>query len=691
MNATSTEGNRSAPLGSYWILVLLVAVCLGIGVATHLFLKSERARDLNQWQVRLSIVADSRKAAVDDWLGQHWEIIRGLAENASLQIYMSELSLMQGGAADAVEPEAEYLEALLTATAQQGGFMPKSSAGGVDANVERSGQAGLALVDADGNMLASTQDMLPPKGRFQAAMEEAAKGEPVLMDVFETIGGRGIGFVMPVYGVQQSPESSGPLGFVVGIKLMEDGFFNLLKQPGDTSQTAETLLVRQEGSVVQYMSPARDEEPFKRTMAMNTEGLAAAYALLHPGGFAEQADYKGDRVLVTGRAVDGAPWVVVRKIDIAEAFSATNNRIRSTIIVAVLLGLILIAGFVAVWRHGTSVRTIRALEETRRMTAQLHSTKQFLEVVTDENPGKIIAVDPEGNVSFINANALPADAAYSREDLVGKNLVAVLGPIQAKVLLEKNAKALEEKSKLSHIFTDETEGGAPRLIQAFHIPIAESTEGASSVLMILQDVTELFKAKERSERTMRNLVTTLVSLLDRRDPYSAHQSQKVAEVSVAIAREMGLEDGMIQTVDLAGNLLNLGKILVPPEILTKPGQLTDSELKQVREAIHEGIHLLEGVEFEVPVVDAMRDHQERWDGGGYPRGVKGEDIHMGARIIAVANAFVSMVSPRAHREALGLEQATKLLTNQAGAAYDMRPVSALCNYIFNKGGMEQWK
>ncbi|HEX7006151.1 MAG TPA: HD domain-containing phosphohydrolase, partial [Alphaproteobacteria bacterium] len=116
----------------------------------------------------------------------------------------------------------------------------------------------------------------------------------------------------------------------------------------------------------------------------------------------------------------------------------------------------------------------------------------------------------------------------------------------------------------------------------------------------------------------------------------------------------------------------------------------DAEIRQVRDSIQATADLLQDVPFDGPVVDTLRQCQERWDGSGRPRGLKGEEIVLPARIVAVANAFVAMVEPRAHRSGLDFDAATKILLDGVGTAYDRRVVAALLNYLDNRGGRQAW-
>jgi HD-GYP domain-containing protein (c-di-GMP phosphodiesterase class II) len=147
---------------------------------------------------------------------------------------------------------------------------------------------------------------------------------------------------------------------------------------------------------------------------------------------------------------------------------------------------------------------------------------------------------------------------------------------------------------------------------------------------------------------------------------------------------------MVETVEIAGSLMNLGKILVPKEVLTKGESLSEEEIKQVRDSIQTSADLIEGIEFDGPVVETLRQLQERWDGAGVPLGLAGDEILITAQIVAVANAFVAMVSPRAYRPGSSFDEAVETLLSEIRKAFERRPVAALVNYLDSRRGRERW-
>lgn len=656
-----------------------LAALLGVLLALN-WAQDERERELRAWQLRLGVVADSRAAALGDWLEAQYASLRELAENASLQLYLTELAL---DGADRDAPQAQYLRNLLAAVAARAGFEAR---GGDDvvANVERTGLAGLALADAAGRPLVATPGMPPLAGKLRSLIEQTPKGERGLLDLHLGPDDRpAIGFLVPIFAVQ----GDDLVGYVVGLKPVGPDFYAKLAQPGETAASAETVLVRASDAAVEYLSPLADgTPPLRRRLALSTERLAAAALVGRPGGFGAYVDYAGREVLATSRAVAGAPWTLIRQVGRDEALGEANRRLTATLAVLLLAIAGAAVAIVAVWRHGASLRASELAERFRRAKERNEAMAEFLRLVTDGQPTAIVAVDAQGVVRFANRRAAEA-AGIAPADAVGKRLTSLLGPARARPYEEANRRALQEARRVSETHDAVEPDGRRRVLKSEHIPLPDAAGGGA--LMIVDDVTELVTERERRERILRDLVRTLVAVVDRRDPYSAHHSERVAEVARAVAQEMGLSPAEVETVEIAGSLMNLGKIAVPSALLTKTGPLTEAELKLVRESVLTSADLVENVAFDGPVAETIRQMQERWDGAG-PRGLAGEAILPTARVLAAANAFVGMVSARAWRPGLAIDAAATALMQQAGQAFDRRVVAALVNVIDSRGGRERW-
>jgi HD-GYP domain-containing protein (c-di-GMP phosphodiesterase class II) len=161
-----------------------------------------------------------------------------------------------------------------------------------------------------------------------------------------------------------------------------------------------------------------------------------------------------------------------------------------------------------------------------------------------------------------------------------------------------------------------------------------------------------------------------------RDPYTAGHQNKVARLSKAIGTRLGLAQEHVRGIALAASLHDIGKIAIPAEILTRPGRLSPIEFELVKTHCQIGHDILAGIEFGYPVAEIVLHHHERLDGSGYPHGLAGEAVSLGARIVGIADVIDAMSSHRPYRPSLGLDAALQELTRNSGTSYDAAVVVA---------------
>jgi PAS domain S-box-containing protein len=668
------------------IILLLIAI---IGVAAvYYFVAQEREREETQWQLRMGIVADSRYSDVDRWLNRQLDELGGLAKNESVQIYTDQISELSGDPSVAEEVEAlrDYLRNLLTVTADRTGFTLPEAAGSVPANVAETGGAGLMIIDNDGNVVAASPGAPPFSGELAAFVAAQTRGQRAVDDM--TINARGhpsMAFLVPLVAAQSEGAQAAQIGIILGVKEVAGELFPLLRQPGEASVTAKAILVRAKDDKITYLSPDENGKPMAKELDASTPDLDTAFAAAKPGAFAtDRRNAAGTKVLVTGRSFNLVPWSLVYTIDYDEALGAAEARFRNlTFILLLVVGLIAVI-IIAVWRHGSSRRASQAAHQFQQMATKFESQKNLLQLVTDSQPTQIFILDEQDRYRFANSQAAKA-AGIPTGEMIGKPITNVLGPAAAKRYVTLNHEALELKHEVSNVARTE-EGGKVKVVQSEHIPLKDESGNAQSVLTVERDITDVVTERERRARTLNQLVKTLVDVVDKRDPFAAQHSSRVAKVARSVAKEMALTEVEIETADIAGNLLNLGKILIPEHVLSKTGQLTDDERDMIKNSIQTSADLLQGIEFDGPVVDTLRQAQANWDGSGQPPGLAGDAIIVTARVIAVANAFIGMTSDRAFRSALSIDDAIENLMKGSGKAFDRRVVAALVNYLDNHGG-----
>ena len=178
------------------------------------------------------------------------------------------------------------------------------------------------------------------------------------------------------------------------------------------------------------------------------------------------------------------------------------------------------------------------------------------------------------------------------------------------------------------------------------------------------------------------LATTLSEM---RDPYTVGHEQRVSEISVAIGIEMGLDAHRIEGLKVGGHLHDLGKMSIPLEILGKSGKLSPIEFMLIKQHPQAGYDVLKDVGFPWPVEQIALQHHERIDGSGYPNGLKGDEILLEARIVAVADVIESMSTHRPYRPGRGLEVALAEIERGIDTAYDRNVVNCCLQLFRNKG------
>jgi putative nucleotidyltransferase with HDIG domain len=192
--------------------------------------------------------------------------------------------------------------------------------------------------------------------------------------------------------------------------------------------------------------------------------------------------------------------------------------------------------------------------------------------------------------------------------------------------------------------------------------------------------------KERLHQTfdvLKGVVHALSLSIEARDPYTAGHQKRVSDLAGAIAEEMGLPKDRVTGIRLAGEIHDLGKIAVPAEILSKPYKLSNMEFSLIKTHPDVGYNILKEIEFPWPIAEIVYQHHERFDGSGYPRGLKADEILLDARIMAVADVVEAIASHRPYRPALGMETAAAEIQKHRGVYYDPEVVDT-CLRIIDK-------
>ncbi|MES2522863.1 MAG: HD domain-containing phosphohydrolase [Gemmatimonadota bacterium] len=199
--------------------------------------------------------------------------------------------------------------------------------------------------------------------------------------------------------------------------------------------------------------------------------------------------------------------------------------------------------------------------------------------------------------------------------------------------------------------------------------------------MIREEVAARTLELEQEKGALRDLTVsiaeTLINAMEAKDLYLRGHSHRVAELGAAIAAELGLPETVVEGVRLAGRLHDVGKIGIREAVLNKDGPLTPEEFAHVKDHVRIGIDILAPLQHLGEALEFVRDHHEHWDGGGYPRGMAGESISIGGRILTAADAFDALTSKRAYRDPMTPAATLDYLRTQTGRLLDPRAYDAL--------------
>ncbi|XMB85708.1 diguanylate cyclase [Mycoplasmatota bacterium WC44] len=211
----------------------------------------------------------------------------------------------------------------------------------------------------------------------------------------------------------------------------------------------------------------------------------------------------------------------------------------------------------------------------------------------------------------------------------------------------------------------------------------DTKTNVNKVLKIAEDNVYREKALENPQ-TRAETIDTILTTLHEKDVYSEEHSERVSYLAGEIGIAMGFSANAISKLELMGLLHDIGKITISETILNKKGRLTDDEYFEMKKHSEIGFRILQSSKYFTEISDSVLKHHERWDGFGYPIGIKGEEIPLCARIISVADSYDAMTSKRSYRDSLTVDDAVKELVDNAGTQFDPRVVDVFVNVVIKK-------
>lgn len=676
-------------------LLLLVIILSGVWLISR-FTQADRDRDVQGWQEKLNMIAESRTEAVTGWVKDNFKELRALADNPSLQLYLAELQAEKQAAPAPIEASQKtYLRNLLVFTAERAGFSePATRADNLPANTGKETKSGIAILNKKNEIMVSSLMTPAMKDEAVRIASRAQAGREIMTELRRDDDGViYVGFSLPVYGIQGDGTAASQIGRVVGIKLVGDNLFGLLKHAGVTEKTLESILLDSRNGMVDYLSPLVDGTAAltkQERVDRNKEKKGFVGQLFaNPGSFLlRESDYRDKPVMATSRKIAGTGWILVTKVDKEEAFAESGKLRANMVAIFALIIVVICVTVAAMWWYSQSQRSLMLSLHFRRMAAKSAAQEKLLRTVADNQPDTIYIVGEQQECIFANRKAAD-DSLMDIRTLPGKSMADLRGPLRADQIRQQCDKALASGEAAYDTQTFHEHGKDKITRSAYvpleHVAVSSQRDDTRGVLVVEQDISEVVREREERLRIQDQLVATLVNLVDKRDPFSANHSLRVSELAYALAEHLELDEPTRETVRIAGSLMNIGKIVVPAELLTKTSGLSEDEKRAINGSMGMAADLIGDIRFAGPVADTLRQWPEKFDGSG-PKGLKGDAILISARIIAVANAFVGMISPRSWRDAMSAEAAGKQLLDHSDSQFDRRVVTALMHHVESQSG-----
>lgn len=344
---------------------------------------------------------------------------------------------------------------------------------------------------------------------------------------------------------------------------------------------------------------------------------------------------------------------------------------------------------------------IEDITERKQAEAELRESQRRLADTIESLPDATMVIDRQGKIMYWNREMVEL-TGFPAIDMVGRGnyehalpFYGIRRPILIDMIIDPQVEIGQHYMyihKEGNVLFTETKTipfkGRARILWGRAAPLFDTKGEIVGAIESVRDITDrkeaeedLKQSHERLEAIFSGTVSALAVTTEKRDQYTAGHQHRVATLACEIAREMGLTDKVIDDIKIAGTLHDIGKLYVPLDILSQSSRLTDIEQLFVKTHPAAGYDIVKNIPFEGPIAEIILEHHERVDGSGYPRGLKGDEILLEARILAVADVVEAMSSHRPYRPALGVDKALEEIESNAGKLYDPQAVKACVKVI----------
>jgi diguanylate cyclase (GGDEF)-like protein len=678
------------------LFALLCGLLVLFAVLGYLYFLNEQQHMRKDIIANLTAVTDLKVAQLANWMGERKGDIGTIAQNP---IMLGYLSRFQNDPAD-LEARSNILS-WMQVMQQRLGYRNIIY-------IDTGGKTVLALGKTDPSLelylrTLAQQSMATRPGEEQGDLRLNAKNKRIFLSVYSSLypaasaeGGRNFGTMVFIID---------PYRFL----------YPLIQSWPTPSRTAEIMLVRREGNEVVYLNELRHRQntALRLHVSVSREELQSVQTAKGRQGFIEGKDYRGVPVLAMIRAVPGTPWQLVAKVDRSEVYTPIRNRAWTvTLIVLLLMFLSAVTVYLLGYRQQAEMRRKRyeAILGMKRAEAEA-AYNSFHDAVTGlynrvyfEEELRRLDTERTLPISVIMADVnnlkLTNDVFGLREgDLLLRHLADIMRDSCRDEDLLARWGGDEYIILLPRTGSEEAEGimmrikGACERMEALPMRCSISL-GTACKTWREQDMALVIKLAE--ERMNKNKVVEnaknrerVIALLLRKAGTADHETREHIErmqtMALQVGRVIGLKEKQLQDLGMFALLHDIGKAGIGMEILSKPSRLTPDEWREMRKHPEIGYRIAAAFPEFTNIAEAILLHHERWDGRGYPRGLKEDQIPLLVRILSIIDSYDVMVHARAYKVPLSVDAAVEELRKGAGRQFDPQLVEVFIDQVGKKG------
>ncbi|MEG2172050.1 MAG: HD domain-containing phosphohydrolase [Desulfovibrionaceae bacterium] len=516
----------------------------------------------------------------------------------------------------------------------------------------------------------------PTKAQWEGAARVLEKGEVYLLPMYRNESALLLGTIFyPVFPpLYIAEKNSKPMG-VLMVSCDLSGVLRELPPPNPFTGEQWRLLQKTDTSL-QEVSPLKNISinPFPRWYVEGASSL--------PFGLRSLVDNSFVYSLAVG--IVNTPILLSYEIQQSRAEEGYAQYKQNLLL---LMGICLVCVFLLIgmawwWLMGQREKAVTV--ELHTLYKKVNAQRQLLNKVNSAVPAGIVLKDLTGKIAYANL-AFAEMVGQSPEALLGQYHESIISALSTVKSLNPQTTELLKTGKSTTYTETLIILGEKRIYQVLCSPLRAEGTAITDVVVVYRDISDIMKAHEKSQHLTQQMVTVLLRSLETVDPYLSGQSTLSADLAQRLASLLGLEAVHIATVRAAASLSQLGMLHLPASLRTKEGALTVEE----REAMHKHVEytraVLADIDFGVPVQDAIYQMYECMDGTGYPKGLRGAEIRIDARILCVANTFCALMRPRSYRKAHNVQEALDILS---GPHFDTEITGVLKTFLSSAEGQD---